>query len=87
MSVIYKYPLHLPETVIEISYNFVPLCVQVQNGKPHVWFLHPDLDAPKEKIKFQVIGTGQEFTPLSSYLGTFQIYEGALIFHVFYEKL
>lgn len=85
MAKIFKYQIHLPETEIEIPDNSAPLCVQMQNGQPHVWIIHHDLEAPKKTIKFTVIGTGHEFKPQGAYLGTFQVYEGSLIFHVFYE--
>jgi hypothetical protein len=55
-----------------------------QNGKPCLWVeLFPNL--PKEKRTIEIFGTGH---PLDEdieriYLGSYQLHNGDLIFHVF----
>ena len=65
------------------------LDVQVQKGAPWMWFL---LDPEAEKIerKFVVLGTGHPAPEAEklTHLGTFQIYGGDLVLHVFeYDAL
>ena len=64
----------------------VVLTVQLQRGKPQLW-AKVDPTAPKERRTFAVLGTGYEVGAARSdewiYCGTFQLHEGALVFHVF----
>lgn len=60
------------------------LSVQVQRMMPYIWALvDPDLPPLEERL-FYVVGTGH---PLSDnpgkYIGTFQLLEGGLVFHLF----
>ena len=63
MPIIYKYELHLPETELEIPMFSEPLTVQMQNGNPHVWILHPAPNEPKEKVKYIDKPTAQDDLP------------------------
>jgi hypothetical protein len=59
------------------------LCVQSQKGDPQIWALC-DKKADLEARKFLVVGTGLEFDPRGySYVGTFQVHGGELVFHLF----
>lgn len=69
------------------------LSVQVQNDEPTIWF-SCDAPADPEKLQervFRLINTGEEFQAEKGkrlvYLGTFQLQQGAHIFHCFEEKL
>jgi hypothetical protein len=60
------------------------LDVQVQYGKPQAWFLL-DPDAEKVKRQFAVSGTGHPIAEADklTHLGTFQLFEGELVIHLF----
>lgn len=62
------------------------LSVQVQNGLPQLWAL-VDPKAPKEQQVFVTFGTGQPNVDADalSFLGTYQLDDGALVFHVFHK--
>jgi len=62
------------------------LSVQVQNGIPCVWAM-VDTGKPKIARTFVIIGTGQLCDMDSlKLIGTFQLFEGELVFHLF-EKV
>jgi len=64
------------------------LCVQVQHGRPRVWAL-VNPHAEQEVRTFRVFGTGHPVPKPDKgelfYIGTFQIRDGALVFHLFEE--
>lgn len=88
MKTIYKYRIETNDSVvIEMHRGAEILAVQVQHGNPFLWAI-VDNDAPKEKRVFEVYGTGHELKPLTAidsrkYIGTYQLYGGNLVFHVF----
>jgi hypothetical protein len=60
-----------------------PLTVQIQQGEPHIWAL-VDPGQPDAAIWFRIAGAGHPIEDrVERYLGTFQLADGALIFHVF----
>lgn len=78
---IFKYPINIGESVVEMPKDSTFLCAQVQKDKAQMWWA---VDPKKEKCsrKFQVIGTGQEFDlDDKNYLGTFQ--EPPFVWHLF----
>lgn len=79
-----KYALALEDNqIIEMPENANILTVQMQNGKPHLWATI-NIKERLVKRKFKIIGTGQEFDEHGlRYIGTFQLYAGDLIFHLF----
>lgn len=83
---IFKYPLDLVDTqTILVHRGAIPLCVQVQNGIPCLWAI-VDLAAATGGLTLRIIGTGHPIDDdLDSltYLDTFQMMDGALVFHVF----
>ena len=60
------------------------LCVQRQFDGTQAWFLL-DPEAPKVTRRFSVAGTGHTILEAGrlSYLGTFQLHGGRLVFHLF----
>ena len=60
------------------------LTIQEQNGKPYLWALI-DSEAKKENRVFCIHGTGHiiSYIEAKKYIGTYQLMNGALIFHVF----
>lgn len=82
---IYKYPIVIDDQYdIQLPIGAKVLCIQMQSGVPMMWAL-VDETRPTEKRRFYVRGTGHEMGPAAhgSYIGTFQIHNGALVFHVF----
>jgi hypothetical protein len=62
------------------------LCVQTQGGIPHIWAEVETDNAPVVR-KFRVVGTGHAMPAVGlQYLGTYQVLDGALVWHV-YEEL
>lgn len=59
------------------------LCVQVQHGAPQIWALVGNEAETVEARPFRVFGTGQEMPGGLSYLGTFQLSGGGLVWHLF----
>ena len=89
MKKIFKYTLKIDdEQEILMPFGAEILTVQVQNYQPQIWaIVNPD-DIQPEVRKIRMIGTGhpieQDFT--GKYIGTFQLYSGVIIFHVFETK-
>jgi len=69
---------------LELPNGAVFLDVQTQNGEPCAWF-EVDSEAPREKRKFASFGTGHPIPDnvYLKYLGTFQLLEGILIYHMY----
>lgn len=62
------------------------LCVKPQHGDVFMWAL-VDTGAEKEERNFILLETGQQwldnFPPLGKYVGTYQLGDGHLVFHLF----
>jgi hypothetical protein len=59
------------------------LCVQAQDGVPFMWAL-VDPSAPTEDRQFRTVATGSYIEePLGTYVGTYQMHNGALVLHLF----
>lgn len=64
------------------------LHVGTQNGVPYLWALCNPAATDKVKYRFRLAGTGHpiEYGPREewpTYLGTFMLHEGGLVFHLF----
>jgi len=83
--VIYKYPLHSYPTEHYIPAGATFLALQVQHGEPQLWFQVPLPLRTEEQHNFVTRPTGEPYYPgiNETYLGTFQLDGGALVFHVF----
>lgn len=82
MKVIWKYAIN-PATVIQIPVGYRLLSVQTQDNQPQLWAL-VDPSNPKVGRTFRAVATGEEFDDEGyTYVGTFQINGGALVFHLF----
>lgn len=89
MMTIYKYPLEVTdEQEVELPGTHKLLSVQEQNATPCLWAL-VDPDAAPVKRTLRIFGTGQpiEEYPMGDFLGTFQLYGGRLVFHVFADRV
>ncbi len=86
---IWKYDL-TPEAVqyIDMPDGAQVLCLHMQYDTPRIWVL-AESDLPKTRRTFRVFGTGnpiEDDLSTLKYVGTFQIYGGTLVFHVFEEQ-
>lgn len=84
MRAIWKFPLIVrDEQWINMPRGARPLSVQVQNGTPCLWAM-VDCDAQPEPHRFRLYGTGHPVDePAQHFVGTFQMYDGSLVFHLF----
>ena len=84
---IWKYDLEIDdEQSIDVPEGAKMLTAQIQKGNLCVWAI-VDPRSEKKPRKFYVFGTGHhnDFAG-KDYLGTVQIHEGNLVFHVFVES-
>jgi serine/threonine-protein kinase len=86
---IYKYPLRgnviLEENfVIELPEGAQILCVQTQNGSPFIWAM-VDPSRASVRRRLRMVATGDNIAESNQlvYIGTFQLEQGAYIFHLF----
>ena len=91
MKTIWKYQIQTTDYQdIEMPIEAQILTVQVQNGEPCLWALI-DPDQKRGIRQIRIIGTGHIIdNSIDEYLGTYQLRDGALVFHVFdqgYKKL
>ncbi len=85
---VFKYPLTITgKQSINLPAGAKILTVQVQKGDPYLWALVNEQTVLTEAKIIHTYGTGHVVTgPVkSSYIGTYQIHEGDLVFHVFEE--
>ena len=83
---IWKYAVPVQDMItLMIPRNAQVLTVQVQHGEPQLWAL-VDPDNPPEQRTFRLAGTGHVIegsVNIFSYVGTYQLDDGALVFHLF----
>lgn len=83
---IWKYPLQvIGEQLVHMPKGAKVLTVQVQYGEPQIW-VQVDERAITEPRTFTTYGTGEsshEGKDPGRYIGTYQLYNGAAVFHVF----
>lgn len=94
MKTIHKYEIKANSNELEIPEDAKPLTVQIQDGKPYLWILL-DTDKPLIKRYFFPFGTGHDIernilqfhdnnnNSLGDYIGTFQMPDFGLVFHLF----
>lgn len=84
---IWKYSLDITDIqIVDMPEGAKPLTVQIQNGSVVMWCM-VDLEAPIVKREIVVAGTGngisERVISKMSYVGSVQIMNGRLVFHVF----
>ena len=84
MNSIWKYALEVnDEQYIDAPAGALSLCVQTQKGNPCIWF-KVDPYKPKEKRRIITHGTGHSVPGTTGdYIGSYQLKDGDLVFHVF----
>lgn len=86
MKMVYKYPLYIQyEVVVMMPKGARVLSVQVQDGRPCIWAAVAPCETSQEKRWFRIAGTGHpiEDDVVEGFIGTIQMYDGRLVFHVF----
>jgi hypothetical protein len=82
---IWKFPLNVEDAqTINMPLNAEILHVAAQTNTPNLWAL-VDENADLEPRHFVTFGTGEPMPEngYGSYVGTYQLHDGALVFHVF----
>ena len=84
MRTIYKYPIETTDTqIVMMPQQAKILTVQVQHGRPCLWAEVNTIFAP-ERVVIETYGTGHQILRgKREYIGTYQLYGGDLIFHVY----
>jgi len=90
MLTIYKWTIPIEDHfTLELPKNAKILTVQTQRGTPQLWAM-VDSETEKEKRYFRLAGTGHplgdDYLGIINYIGTFQMGNGALVFHLFEIK-
>lgn len=85
---IWKFPVPVNDRfTVNMPRNARPLSVQVQHNDVCMWAL-VDPTAPVVRREFRVFGTGHPVdlsggSQTGAFVGTFQVYGGDLVFHLF----
>ena len=84
---VWKFPVPLGTSsdvfTITMPEGAEPLTVQVQSSEPQIWAL-VNPENPLTSRRFRMAGTGHPISEeITRYVGTFQVFGGSLIFHVF----
>lgn len=88
MTKVYKFPLEISdEQKVSMPEGAKVLTVQVQKGKPCLW---AECNTDEEPVlrTFLIRGTGHPIDDEieKEYIGTIQMCEGSIVFHVFEKK-
>ena len=90
MDKIYKYTLDiLDEQLLTLPAGSRILSVAEQYGKIVIYAIVDTELAGHDYFKFYIRGTGHPFginLVMARFLGTVKLYDGAIVFHVFYES-
>ena len=86
MEAIWKFPLSIGDSeTISMPTGAKVLCVQVRGATPCIWAI-VDTKARTEERTFATYRTGHEHIAIAgNFIGTYRLYGGGLVFHVFEE--
>jgi hypothetical protein len=83
MKRVFKYPVEVTDVFSMLMPEGAEvLTVQVQHGQPQIWALVDDAKPPEQRV-FMISGTGHPMTNSRRYVGSFQMAEGRLMWHLF----
>jgi hypothetical protein len=83
VKTIWKFTLSMTESqVILMPEGAAILSVQAQHNRVCLWALVVP-NKPREKRVFRIFATGQPYAEEGNYIGTVQIDDGSLVWHVF----
>jgi hypothetical protein len=83
---VWKYPVPIQDQfVIVMAKGAKPLCVQLQKDTPTMW-TEVDPYGTASNQMFKLLGTGhiRELADTDKYVGTFQLLDGDLVFHLYH---
>lgn len=85
MNVVWKYTLIVDDNLnVELPLGAKVLSVQEQFGEPQMWVLVNQEQSTYETRKFRLAGTGHPIKENNiSFIGTFQLYNGGFVGHLF----
>ncbi|MEX0598907.1 MAG: hypothetical protein WD512_20655 [Candidatus Paceibacterota bacterium] len=88
MKRIFKYPIPVNDKItLELPIGSDILTVGIQKGEPVIWALI-NTQAKINTIRhLELYGTGMEVPAERHYIGTFQMLNGGLVFHLFEVKI
>ena len=90
MNVVFKYPLAVEDVQdVEMHAKAAILAIHTQGETPCLWAV-VDACQPKMKRRFRTYGTGHPMDDekeFPHYVGTYQLRGGALVFHVFTDRI
>lgn len=88
MITVYKYAIPASASfTLQLPESARVLTVQIQNFQPNIW-VELDTDEPTKPRNFYVRGTGHQFTgDEQTYIGTYQVFDGQLVFHLYEGNL
>ena len=80
---IWKFPI--PQTdlfSLDMPAEAQVLCVQIQHGDPQLWAMVNETEIRNTR-QFRLAGTGHQIPTGLIYIGTFQLFDGAFVGHLF----
>ena len=82
---IYKYDLLIKDVRFQIKLPLGAkiLTIQIQGGHPRLWAIVDETLEPTETRELLIIATGDQMPEVGRYITTFQIHDGAFVWHVF----
>lgn len=85
---IWKYPIPVEyDFALTMPRGAIVLSVQVQNGQPCMWALVDSCQGDNSDRSFLIVETGHPIDPTGlRFVGTFQMYQGAMVFHLFEKE-
>ena len=89
MKSIFKYPIPITDVfTLELPKKAKILTFQTQHEQPCIWAL-VDSNAEKETRHFKLYGTGHPVESIYSlkYIGTTQMADGGLVWHLFEKEV
>jgi hypothetical protein len=88
VKIIYKYPINPGWNNYRMPKGAKVLSVQTQDGRPQMWTLcDENCNFNLVSRNFQAAPTGVSFDDTGhEYIGTFQLNDGLLVFHLFEDK-
>lgn len=80
-----KYPLDVvDQQTVHLPYGYRILTAQLQKGVLQLWVLIDPVENLSIPVSIGIYGTGDPIDgDPGTYISTFQLYDGGLVFHVF----
>lgn len=88
MKTVWKYQITADDLItLQLPLGAKPLSVHEQNGEPQLWVLVNPNEQAMESRTFRLAGTGHPIKEHNiEFIGTFQLYGGSFVGHLFELK-